>query len=525
MSNAPGRPSTLGPTVHRLASTDPDGVGFIDASTGAHVTWSGYEGAAEAVAARIAALGLGPRARVAVAAPDGIDAHKAFLGCEMAGVVAVGIGAKSGRREASHIASSAGSVAVLATTPLAEALGLRDAGLPFVDLDTASRSSEALSAVAAPIAFNDDELWFLNSTSGTTGLPKLVRHNQSRWFAFHDEAVLAGRMTDTDVFATLLPAPFGFGLWTGHFTPTILGRPCVVSDRFDPGDALRSIERDRVTILAAVPTQLAMLLAAGEFATTDFSSLRAVFTGGEMLPYARAVEFEDRTGAALLQFYGATETGALSRTMLDDDRETRLRTAGRLLPTMHVRLIDDDDADVTATGGPAVPVCKGPLLALGYEGDEAANAALYTADGSVRMPDLVTIDPPGDPNGVLSVVGRTSDLIIRGGKNISAVQVEDEVATHPGVALVAAVAIPDAVFGERVCAYIVAHTSTSAETAVSLDSIRAHLAARGVGRELWPEHLVLVEGDLPRNSGGKVAKSALRADATRRAADQASAPA
>ena len=165
-----------------------------------------------------------------------------------------------------------------------------------------------------------------------------------------------------------------------------------------------------------------------------------MFTGGEMVPYERAKEFEDRTGAHVLQFYGSNETGALSCTTPDDPQEKRLRTAGKVIPEMHVRLLDaDTGADITGPGAVGVPAGKGPTLCLGYYDDEAANAELFTADGWMRMGDLATIDA----DGYLTVVGRTSDVIIRGGKNISAAQVEDEVAAHPAIALCAAVAVAD----------------------------------------------------------------------------------
>jgi acyl-CoA synthetase len=123
-----------------------------------------------------------------------------------------------------------------------------------------------------------------------------------------------------------------------------------------------------------------------------------------------------------------------------------------------------------------------------------------------------------DADGYLTVAGRASDFIIRGGKNISAAQVEEEVATHPAVALAAAVAMPDPVFGERVCAYIELRPGA----AVDLAALCGHLRARGVGKELWPERLVVVDA-LPRASGGKVAKGALRDDIRRRLAEEGTA--
>ena len=124
--------------------------------------------------------------------------------------------------------------------------------------------------------------------------------------------------------------------------------------------------------------------------------------------------------------------------------------------------------------------------------------------------DVATLDA----DGVLRVVGRVADFIIRGGKNVSGPAVEEAVASHPAVALAAAVAMPDPVFGERVCAYV----ELRPETSLTLDELRAHLAARGTSREWWPERLIVLDA-LPRASGGKVAKGELRADVRRRLAE------
>jgi acyl-CoA synthetase len=348
----------------------------------------------------------------------------------------------------------------------------------------------------------------LNSTSGTTGLPKCVMHTQNRWFYFHQLAALSGRFGDDEVFMSVIPAPFGFGLWTAHFTPGIMGCPTVVTERFEAGAALDLIERYGVTVLCCVSTQFIMLLNSQAEKQRDLSSLRAMYTGGEAVPYERAAEFEETTGAKVLQFYGSNETGALSYTTSTDTRDHRLRTAGRVIEDMKVRLFDPaTGADITGQESRGQPGCLGPTLALGYWGDEAANQQLFTADGWMLMGDIVEIDA----DGYLTVVGRTSDFIIRGGKNISAPAVEEEVGSHPAVAMVAAVAMPDDVFGERVCVYVVPRRDAT----ITLEYILYHLSARGVSKEWWPERLEVVD-DLPRSSGGKVAKGDLRADLGRR---------
>jgi acyl-CoA synthetase len=243
-----------------------------------------------------------------------------------------------------------------------------------------------------------------------------------------------------------------------------------------------------------------MLMADSARRNYDLSSLRVVFTGGEALPYRPAAEFEELTGAKILQFYGSNETGLLSGTSLHDTRERRLRTGGRIVPEMAVRLFDGDQ-DVTATGR-GQPACRGPATSLGYLGN-IDHDKLFTRDGWMRMGDICEIDAEG----YLTVTGRTSDFILRGGKNISAAQVEDVATTHPAIAVAAAVAMPDPVFGEKVCLYAELVDSAS----IDLPELVEYLLGLGVSKELLPERLIVV-AELPRSSGGKIAKGPLRED-------------
>src|SRR6185437_9546727 len=145
---------------------------------------------------------------------------------------------------------------------------------------------------------------------------------------------------------------------------------------------------------------------------------------------------------------------------------------------------------------------RGPATSLGYL-DAIDHDQLFTGDGWMRMGDICRIDA----DGYLSVTGRTSDFILRGGKNISAAQVEDAVTTHPAVAVAAAVAMPDPIFGEKVCVY----TELVGSHTIDLPGLVEHLLALGVSKELLPERLIVVD-ELPRSSGGKVAKGRLRED-------------
>lgn len=490
---------TLSDAVRHNAQEFPDRAAYVD-YLGAGLTWREFDTAADAVAARLAGIGVSPCDRIAVWHRDSVAIHVLFVAIERCGAVVVGIGARAGTREVSAIL--AGAQAKLLITD-----GQRDeaaAGLGITTLDIDELSSAAETAFFGP-QIGPDDVFLINSTSGTTGLPKCVVHTQNRWHYFHQLAVANGQLSPDDVFAPIIPTPFGFGLWTSHTTPIHLGATAILLDRFSAAATCAAIAQHRVNVLCCVSTQLTMMMADPASREFDLSSLRVVFTGGEALPYRPAAEFEELTGATILQFYGSNETGVLSGTTLDDPLDKRLRTGGRIVPEMAVRLFggQDGNTDVTHTGR-GQPACRGPATSLGYL-NGVDHDKLFTPDGWMRMGDICEIDAEG----YLSVTGRTSDFILRGGKNISAAQVEDAVMTHPAIAVAAAVAMPDEVFGEKVCVFV---ELAAAETGGSLElpDLVEHLLSLGVSKELLPERLVVVD-ELPRSSGGKIAKGPLRA--------------
>ena len=505
---------------HALAS--PDKAAFID-DGGDTVTWGAYDQLSAQLGAVFAALGLNRGDPVGVFLPDSAATHIAYVAAERAGLVAVGIGPRAGAREAAHVLRETGAttlvtLAVHRGLPTIEFIHeLRRLGAPVqthVVINVAGGRALAASAdgvvvevpspgramaILAGRELSANELFFINSTSGTTGLPKCVMHTQNRWKYFHTKCQ---HFRPEDVFMVVVPAPFGFGLWMGHFSPTMLGATTILTSEFDVDATLEAIERYRVTVLAAVTTQVLMLLRSPRLDSTDLSSLRVVQSGGERVPFDPAAEFEERSGAKILQFYGSNEAGCVCGTTLDDTKRHRLGTAGRIFPEMHVRLFDDDGVDVTASGQ-GRSACKGPGITPGYFGNDEANAKLFRPDGWMYLGDIVHIDEDR-----LSKCGRPHGRLHHpGGQNISAPAVEEEVLAHPRVAMAAVVGMPDPVVGERVCVYVV----TRDQEELPLEELTSFLHERGVSKYMWPERIVRLD-ELPTGSGGKIGKAQLRAD-------------
>jgi acyl-CoA synthetase (AMP-forming)/AMP-acid ligase II len=507
---------SVGELVRAWARQIPDAAAFITADR--VTTWAEYDRFGDVIAAELRDTGE-PRSRVALLLPDTAVFHAALCGCYRANRIAAAIAIRSGVREIAHILRRTGAT-TLVTIPsirgrscgdlVAELREYDAAPANIVVLDDGSATHHRTagrddpSTPAAP--FTTADITILNSTSGTTGLPKIVTHTERRWVAFAREAMAGGRIGPDDVICSVVPAPYGFGLWSAHFLPALLGIPVALTPRFDVDETAMLIERERATVLCCVSTQFKMLLRSEAARDRDLSSLRVLYTGGEPVPYDDALAFEQRTGAKVLQFYGSNESGAVSHTTLDDDPDTRLRTCGHLLASMDVRILDDTGADATGSPRRGQPAVRGPLVSPGYWDDPAANAELFTHDGWMLLGDIVELDETGR----VRIVGRTADFVIRGGKNISIAEIEQLVRAHPSVSDVTVVGVPDPVFGERVCAVVVLIAGVDLNTETLADCLRGE----GVGAEYLPEYVVPVE-HLELSPGGKTDRRAARNMAAR----------
>jgi acyl-CoA synthetase (AMP-forming)/AMP-acid ligase II len=205
-------------------------------------------------------------------------------------------------------------------------------------------------------------------------------------------------------------------------------------------------------------------------------------------------------GIAIIRAYGSTEHPSITGSQFADPADVRHRTDGRAMPGVEVRLLDEDGREVPP-GVPGEIVSRGPELCLGYT-DPALNVA-FDADGWYHTGDIGIMDE----DGWLTITDRVKDIIIRGGENLSAAEIEGALESLPGVAELAVVAAPDARLGEHACAVI---RQMPGSAPLTLADATAHLASSGIARQKWPEELRVVT-DFPRTASGKIRKVDLRA--------------
>ena len=389
----------------------------------------------------------------------------------------------------------------------ADVAAITDRLRPRVTVGPDARLTE-LVAGAAPVtedrALPADVAVVLH-TSGSSGTPKGVLHTHRVLASKARTMVGVHRLGADDV--VLMPAPLAHvsGLLNGILVPGAGRFRSVLMARWNPVDALRTIEEEQVSFMVGPPTFFLGLEAARGFTPEKVRSLRLVSAGGAGVTPA----FVERTarlfGAVVKRSYGSTEAPTVTTSTTDDDGHAMATTDGRPVGAMEVRTVDPVTGTVVDAGTPGEIQVRGPELFAGYT-DPFRTVEVMDGDW-FRTGDLGVLDDRGR----LTVVGRLADVIIRGGENISAAEVETHLEAHPAVAHAVAVPEPDDRLGERVCAFV---TLAPDAAGFDLEDCRAWFSERGVARFRTPERVVVL-ADLPVLASGKADRALLR----RRAAD------
>jgi malonyl-CoA/methylmalonyl-CoA synthetase len=475
-------PAPTGDTLRGLLAAVHDGNDdpFLLAADGTvtHTYADAARGSAQ-LAHALAADGAAPGERVAMQVAKSAEAIMVYLACVRAGYVLLPMNTGYTADEVAYLVGDARPVVVLDDARLAELAARADA-MPTTFTDH----------VAAP-----DELAAILYTSGTTGRPKGAMLSQRNLASNSATLAELWGFRPGDVLLHALPIFHTHGLFVATNCSIANGSPMVFLEKFDADEVVRALPR--CTVMMGVPTFYTRLLAHAGFGPDTCSAMRLFISGSAPLLASVHDEFRARTGHAILERYGMTETSMLTSNPLDGDR--RPGTVGFPLPEVDVRVVDDDGR-VQPSGAVGGIEVRGPNVFGGYWGRPELTATEFTADGWFRTGDVGMFDA----DGYLHIVGRSKDLIISGGLNVYPKEIEDVIDGLEGVLESAVVGVPDADFGEAVVAIVVAAPGADPEPAALRAAARERLASFKV-----PKRVHVVDA-LPRNAMGKVEKAVLR---------------
>jgi len=333
---------------------------------------------------------------------------------------------------------------------LREALVLED-GWEALRRDGAKTTAEELREVEASLQFDDPIN--IQYTSGTTGFPKgatLTHHNILNNGFFIGEAL---RYTEQD--RVCIPVPFYhcFGMVLGNLACTTHGATMVIpAEAYEPQAVMETVQKERCTSLYGVPTMFIGELEHPRFKEFDFSSLRTGIMAGSPCPVEVMKKVQTVMHIPEMTIaYGMTETSPVStQCATDDPLEKRVSTVGRVHPHVEIKIIDPASGAVVPRGTSGELCSRGYIVMLGYWNNEQATRQAVDAARWMHTGDLATIDEEGFCN----IVGRIKDMVIRGGENIYPREIEEFLYTHPDIADAQVFGVPDAQYGEQLCAWI-----------------------------------------------------------------------
>jgi len=344
-------------------------------------------------------------------------------------------------------------------------------------------------------------------TSGTTGFPKgatLSHHNILNNGFFVGELV---GYTEADRIC--LPVPFYhcFGMVMGNLAATSHGACMVIpAPSFDPAATLKAVEAERCTSLYGVPTMFIAELGLADFGSYDLSTLRTGIMAGSPCPVEvmkRVIAEMHMSEVAIC--YGMTETSPVSTmTRVDDDLARRTETVGRVMPHLEVKVVDPVTGRTVPRGEPGELCTRGYSVMLGYWEQADKTAEAIDAARWMHTGDLATMDD----DGYLAIVGRIKDMVIRGGENVYPREIEEFLYTHPAIADVQVIGVPDAKYGEELMAWVVMKPGQEALTA---EGVREFCSGQLAHYKI-PRYVHVVDG-FPMTVTGKIRKVEMRAQA------------
>ncbi|WP_433873400.1 (2,3-dihydroxybenzoyl)adenylate synthase [Saccharopolyspora sp. CA-218241] len=506
------RGDTFGSMLRERAAEHPDRIAVVGGDR--RVSYGELDARADRLAAGLHRLGIAPRDRVVVQLPNIPEFFDVCFALYRLGAVPVFALPTHRLTEVGYFCEFSEAVAyitadveagfdhrVLAAEVRREVPGLRHVLIAGDPGDSGFTALSDVDAEPADLAGpHPGDIAFLQLSGGSTGVPKLIpRTHDDYLYSFRASDEICGVTEDT-VFLGALPIAHNFPMSSpGTFGVLHAGGRVVLARRPSPDEVFPLIERERVTLAAAVPPLALVWLDAAPDTEHDLSSLEVLQIGGAKCSEEVAKRVRPVLGATLQQVFGMAE-GLVNYTRLDDPEEVILTTQGRpISPDDEVLVVDDEDNPVPA-GETGHLLTRGPYTIRGYYRAEEHNARAFTPDGFYRTGDVVRLTPEGN----VVVEGRAKDQINRGGEKVAAEEVENHLLAHPDVHDAAVVAMPDDYLGERSCAFVVPR-GTPPKPRELIKFVRE----RGLAGYKVPDRVEFVE-QFPQTGVGKISKRELR---------------
>jgi fatty-acyl-CoA synthase len=519
-SSTPLIGQTIGDNLRETAQRLPDHEAVVSCHQGVRLSYAEFDAEVDLLARALVSVGMERGDRVGIWSPNRVEWVLMQYATARIGVILVNINPAYRTSELQYALRQSGcrmlvSAQVLKSSDYRAMIAEVRGSLPALErvvfledstwddlLAGAERTSiEELREREAALVFDDPIN--IQYTSGTTGFPKgatLSHHN-----ILNNAFFIAQGCKYTDADRVCIPVPFYhcFGMVLGNLACTTHGATIVIPQEvFDPESSLGAVAAEGCTSLYGVPTMFIAMLEHPRFAEFDLSTLRTGIMAGSPCPVEVMRRCIDRMHMSEVTIcYGMTETSPVStQTGADDDLERRVSTVGRVHPHVEVR-IADPETGLTLQRGEAGELCtRGYSVMLGYWEDAERTAESIDSSRWMHTGDLAVMDDAG----YLNIVGRIKDMVIRGGENIYPREIEEFLYTHPDVADVQVVGVPDERYGEELAAYVIRRQGAE----VDEDALREYCRGR-IAHYKVPRYFAFTD-EFPITVTGKVQKFRLR---------------
>jgi fatty-acyl-CoA synthase len=513
---------TIGANLRRVAAAHPDREALVDVPSGRRWTYARLGADTDTLARGLIAAGIEAGDRVGIWAPNCPEWVLLQYATATAGIVLVNINPAYRSHELAYALRQSGVRLLVSAESFKTSdyramveevrgelerlervvyLGSPEWAALLSGSGPATAGTDPLAAREAALSFDDPIN--IQYTSGTTGFPKgatLSHHNILNNGFFIGEGC---RYTEED--RVCIPVPFYhcFGMVLGNLACTTHGACIVIpSPGFDPAAALAAVQAERCTSLYGVPTMFIAELGLPGFGSYDLSTLRTGIMAGSPCPVEvmkRVVSEMHMTEVTIC--YGMTETSPVStQTTADDDMDRRVSTVGRVHPHVEVKIIDPETGLVLPRGVPGELCTRGYSVMLGYWDDDEQTRDVIDAARWMHTGDLAVMDAAG----YLNIVGRIKDMVIRGGENVYPREVEEFLYTHPVIEDVQVIGVPDARYGEELCAWVKLRPGAE----LSPEDVRAFCTGK-IAHFKIPRY-VRITDEFPMTVTGKVQKFRMR---------------